>query len=84
MGVGATRIRSLFQKASAPSIIFIDEIDAIATRRDVDHREVSSTLNQLLVEMNGFNTKKTVLRVRVQLRKDGECSKTAKKRPKTR
>ncbi|KAH1090129.1 hypothetical protein J1N35_017386 [Gossypium stocksii] len=62
-GVGPSRVRSLFQEARqcAPSIIFIDEIDAIGRARDRrgfsggnDERE--STLNQLLVEMRGFGT----------------------------
>ncbi|TZE81747.1 ATP-dependent zinc metalloprotease FtsH [Calorimonas adulescens] len=59
VGVGASRIRALFQKArkTAPSVIFIDEIDAVGSRRNVDNNsEKDQTLNQLLVEMDGFNS----------------------------
>ena len=65
VGVGATRIRSLFTaaKAAAPAIIFIDEIDAIGKRRSsrFGSSEQDSTLNQLLVEMDGFSTDLNVL-----------------------
>ena len=59
VGVGAGRIRDLFaavRKAQAPAIIFIDEIDALARVRGTDHAEHDQTLNQLLVEMDGFQT----------------------------
>lgn len=62
VGIGAARVRSLFQEARkcAPSIIFIDEIDAIGSSRGrggfSGHDERESTLNQLLVEMDGFGT----------------------------
>lgn len=66
VGVGASRVRDLFQEASkvAPAIIFIDEIDAIGKTRDShyggnDERE--QTLNQLLAEMDGFDTSKGLL-----------------------
>ena len=67
VGVGAARVRDLFQqaKASAPCIIFIDELDAIGRQRGVhvgpvnDERE--QTLNQLLVEMDGFEANKGVI-----------------------
>ena len=66
VGVGASRVRDLFEEAkkNAPCIIFIDEIDAIGKRRDThfggnDERE--QTLNQLLAEMDGFETNKACL-----------------------
>ena len=60
VGVGASRVRDLFGKAkkNAPSIIFIDEIDAVAHKRDARGgagREDEHTLNQILVEMDGFD-----------------------------
>jgi cell division protease FtsH len=64
VGVGASRIRSLFAKAkkSAPSIIFIDEIDAVGTKRNTDNNsEKDQTLNQLLVEMDGFNSNEGII-----------------------
>ena len=64
VGVGAKRVRSMFEKAKkdAPSIIFIDEIDAIGARRNLDsNNEKDQTLNQLLSEMDGFNTSETVV-----------------------
>ena len=67
VGVGASRVRDLFGKArkSAPCIIFIDEIDAVGRKRGAgqgggnDERE--QTLNQLLVEMDGFGTDETII-----------------------
>ena len=64
VGVGAKRVRTLFEKAKkeTPSIIFVDEIDAIGTKRNLDsNNEKDQTLNQLLVEMDGFNTDETVI-----------------------
>lgn len=64
VGVGAKRIRTLFEKAKkdAPSIVFIDELDAIGTKRNMDsNNEKDQTLNQLLVEMDGFNKSNTVI-----------------------
>lgn len=64
VGVGAKRVRSLFERAKkeAPSIIFIDEIDAIGTKRNSEsNNEKDQTLNQLLVELDGFNTNETVI-----------------------
>lgn len=64
VGVGAKRVRTLFEKAKkdAPSIVFIDEIDAIGSRRNSDsNNEKDQTLNQLLVEMDGFYKSQTVI-----------------------
>ena len=67
VGVGASRVRDLFSEAkqSAPSIIFIDEIDAVARRRGTGmgggHDEREQTLNQLLVEMDGFGTNEGII-----------------------
>lgn len=64
VGVGAKRVRTLFERAKkeAPSIIFIDEIDAIGTKRNLEsNNEKDQTLNQLLVELDGFNTNETVI-----------------------
>ena len=65
-GLGASRVRKLFEKAKriAPCIVFIDEIDAIGARRTGGsgaESENNQTLNQLLVEMDGFNTDETVI-----------------------
>ena len=64
VGVGAKRVRTLFEKAKkdSPSIIFIDEIDAIGSKRNSEsNNEKDQTLNQLLVELDGFNTNETVI-----------------------
>ena len=66
VGVGASRVRDLFKKAKekAPSIIFIDEIDAVAKKRHGKfggNDERDNTLNQLLVEMDGFTTDESVI-----------------------
>ncbi|MCC7430071.1 ATP-dependent zinc metalloprotease FtsH [bacterium] len=77
VGVGASRVRDLFEKAKekAPCIIFIDEIDAVGRSRSRlsinggnDERE--NTLNQLLVEMDGFDTDKTVILIGATNRPD--------------
>lgn len=66
VGVGASRVRDLFSKAkkNSPSIIFIDEIDAVAHKRDARGgagREDEQTLNQILVEMDGFDNESGVI-----------------------
>jgi ATP-dependent metalloprotease FtsH len=67
VGVGASRVRDLFKKAraKAPSIIFIDEIDAVGKKRNGKmgggNDERDNTLNQLLVEMDGFATDTSVI-----------------------
>jgi cell division protease FtsH len=67
VGVGAARVRDLFEqaKASAPAIVFIDEIDAVGRQRGTGmgggHDEREQTLNQLLVEMDGFDQRSTVI-----------------------
>lgn len=67
VGVGASRIRDLFEQAkrNAPCIVFIDEIDAVGRHRGAGigggHDEREQTLNQLLVEMDGFDTKEGVI-----------------------
>ena len=67
VGVGASRVRDLFAdaKLNAPCIIFIDEIDAVARRRGTGmgggHDEREQTLNQLLVEMDGFGTNEGII-----------------------
>ncbi|MBI5584363.1 MAG: ATP-dependent zinc metalloprotease FtsH, partial [Deltaproteobacteria bacterium] len=67
VGVGAARVRDLFLQAQekAPCIIFIDELDALGKARGINpmggHDEREQTLNQLLVEMDGFNTEKGVI-----------------------
>src|SRR6266699_439745 len=76
VGVGASRVRDLFDQAkkAAPSIIFIDEIDAVGRQRGTsinsnDERE--QTLNQLLVEMDGFDTRKAIVVIAATNRPDG-------------
>ena len=67
VGVGASRVRDLFEEATrnAPCIIFIDEIDAVARRRGTGlgggHDEREQTLNQLLVEMDGFGVNEGII-----------------------
>ncbi len=63
VGVGASRVRSLFQQAAkvAPCIIFIDEIDAVGARRDTRFGSTDQTLNQLLGEIDGFDSSKGIV-----------------------
>ena len=76
VGVGASRVRDLFDQAKklAPAIIFIDEIDAVGRQRGAGfgggHDEREQTLNQLLVEMDGFNTNEGVIIIAATNRSD--------------
>ena len=76
VGVGASRVRDLFEqaKASAPAIIFVDEIDAVGRQRGAGlgggHDEREQTLNQLLVEMDGFDVKVGVILIAATNRPD--------------
>ncbi|CAA9247442.1 MAG: Cell division protein FtsH [uncultured Acidimicrobiales bacterium] len=76
VGVGASRVRDLFEqaKASAPAIIFMDEIDAVGRHRGAGmgggHDEREQTLNQLLVEMDGFDVKTGVILIAATNRPD--------------
>jgi cell division protease FtsH len=76
VGVGANRVRDTFElaKKSAPSIIFVDEIDAVGRHRGAGlgggHDEREQTLNQILVEMDGFDTKDTVIVIAATNRPD--------------
>lgn len=76
IGVGASRVRDLFEQAkkNAPSIIFIDEIDAVGRQRGTGlgggHDEREQTLNQLLVEMDGFTGNESVIVIAATNRRD--------------
>ena len=76
VGVGASRVRDLFEQAkrNAPSIVFIDEIDAVGRHRGAGlgggHDEREQTLNQLLVEMDGFSTNEGVIVMAATNRRD--------------
>ncbi|HLI00880.1 MAG TPA: ATP-dependent zinc metalloprotease FtsH [Acidimicrobiales bacterium] len=76
VGVGASRVRDLFEqaKASAPSIVFVDEIDAVGRHRGAGvgggHDEREQTLNQLLVEMDGFDARPGVILIAATNRPD--------------
>jgi len=76
VGVGASRVRDLFEQAkkAAPSIIFIDEIDAVGRQRGASinsNEEREQTLNQLLVEMDGFDVRQAVVVIGATNRPDG-------------
>ena len=76
VGVGASRVRDLFDraKAASPSIVFVDEIDAVGRQRGAGlgggHDEREQTLNQLLVEMDGFDTNTSVIVIAATNRPD--------------
>ena len=76
VGVGASRVRDLFEQAkkNAPAIVFIDEIDAVGRQRGAGlgggHDEREQTLNQLLVEMDGFGANEGVIVIAATNRKD--------------
>ncbi|MFV0633691.1 ATP-dependent zinc metalloprotease FtsH [Demequina sp.] len=76
VGVGASRVRDLFEQAkkNAPAIIFVDEIDAVGRHRGAGmgggHDEREQTLNQMLVEMDGFDVKTNVIKIAATNRPD--------------
>ena len=76
VGVGASRVRDLFENAkkNAPCIIFIDEIDAVGRQRGAGvgggHDEREQTLNQLLVEMDGFGENEGIIMIAATNRPD--------------
>ena len=76
VGVGASRVRSLFQKAkkNAPCIVFLDELDAVGRRRGAgiggSHDEREQTLNQILVEMDGFEPNEGIITLAATNRSD--------------
>ena len=76
VGVGASRVRDLFEQAkqNAPAIIFVDEIDAVGRHRGAGmgggHDEREQTLNQMLVEMDGFDVKGGVIMIAATNRPD--------------
>jgi len=74
VGAGAARVRDLFKRAKnlAPAIIFIDEIDAVARRRGMDYKSSHSeqTLNQILVEMDGFEKREAIIVIAATNRPD--------------
>lgn len=76
VGVGASRVRDLFEqaKANAPAIVFVDEIDAVGRHRGAGlgggHDEREQTLNQLLVEMDGFDVKTNIILIAATNRPD--------------
>ena len=76
VGVGASRVRDLFEQAkqAAPAIIFVDEIDAVGRHRGAGlgggHDEREQTLNQLLVEMDGFDVATGVILIAATNRPD--------------
>ena len=76
VGVGASRVRDLFEqgKKNAPCIIFVDEIDAVGRHRGAGlgggHDEREQTLNQLLVEMDGFDSNEGVILIAATNRPD--------------
>ena len=76
VGVGASRVRDLFEQAkrNSPCIVFVDEIDAVGRHRGAglggSHDEREQTLNQILVEMDGFDTSTNVIIVAATNRPD--------------
>src|SRR5690606_28954665 len=73
VGVGAKRVRTIFEKArkEAPSIIFIDEVDALGAKRNADsNNEKDQTLNQLLIELDRFNNTSNVIVIAATNRMD--------------
>ncbi|WP_156332286.1 AAA family ATPase, partial [Clostridium paraputrificum] len=76
VGVGASRVRSMFEEAkkNSPCLIFIDEIDAVGRQRGAGlgggHDEREQTLNQLLVEMDGFGVNEGIIMIAATNRPD--------------
>ena len=76
VGVGASRVRDLFEraKAEAPAIVFVDEIDAVGRHRGAGlgggHDEREQTLNQILVEMDGFDNDTNIIIIAATNRPD--------------
>ncbi len=76
VGVGASRVRNMFEQAkkTSPCIIFIDEIDAVGRKRNAGigggHEEREQTLNQMLVEMDGFNSNQNIIIIAATNRPD--------------
>ena len=87
VGVGASRVRDLFEQAKkmAPAIIFIDEIDAVGRKRGAGlgggHDEREQTLNQLLVEMDGFGNNEGVIVMAATNRAGHSGQRAAASRP---
>jgi cell division protease FtsH len=87
VGVGASRVRDLFEQAkdNAPAIVFIDEIDAVGRHRGTGmgggHDEREQTLNQLLVEMDGFDVRGGVILIAATNRPDVDLEAVARRTP---
>ena len=86
VGVGASRVRDLFEQAkkSAPCIVFVDEIDAVGRQRGAglggSHDEREQTLNQILVEMDGFDSSTNVIVIAATNREPAEAVREGKLR----
>jgi cell division protease FtsH len=89
VGVGASRVRDLFEQAkqNSPCIIFMDEIDAVGRHRGAGmgggHDEREQTLNQLLVEMDGFEMKDNIILIAAVARRSSRSTPAASRSPRT-